>query len=81
MRKFISCLIVLCTFSFTVIAQQSFEPGYILEHNKDTVKGYIETGLEYELTQSVKFKTDVNAVAKEFGLSELTGFGIGKSVY
>jgi outer membrane protein W len=81
MQKFISCLILLCTIFFTTLAQQSFEPGYVLKHNQDTVKGYIETGLEYELTQSVKFKADVNASVKEFGTSELTGFGIGKSVY
>ncbi len=81
MQKFITCLPVLCFFSFTTLAQQSFEPGYILEHNRDTVKGYIETGLEYELTRSVKFKTDVNAVVKELGPLEISGFGMGKSVY
>ena len=81
MRKYISWLIILSSFSFTGLAQKSFEPGYIVKNNQDTVKGYIETGLEYELTQSVKFKTDVNAAVKEFGPYELTGFGIGKSVY
>jgi hypothetical protein len=81
MQKSISCLVILCILSFRTVAQQSFEPGYILEHNRDTVRGYIETGLEYELAQSVKFKTDVNATLKEFGPSELIGFGIGKSVY
>jgi hypothetical protein len=81
MQKFVSCLAILCIFFITTYAQQNFEPGYILEHNRDTVKGYIETTMEYELTLAVRFKTDNNSAVREFGPSELAGFGIGKAVY
>ena len=81
MRKAFSCFVMLCIFFSTTLAQQTFEPGYILEHNRDTVKGYIENAMEYELTLSVKFRTDDKSPVKEYGPSDLAGFGIGKAVY
>jgi outer membrane protein W len=74
-------LITLFIFFSTTLAQQTFEPGYILKHNRDTVKGYIEITMEYELTLSVRFKTDAQSTVKDFGPSELAGFGIGKAIY
>jgi outer membrane protein W len=79
--KFIYCLSLLFILFSNATAQQAVEPGYILEHNQDTVKGYIESGMETELTQSVKFKKDEKAVAQEYGPSDLSGFGIGKVIY
>src|ERR1700709_597307 len=81
MMKFIYCLSLLLILFFSATAQQAAEPGYILELNQDTVKGYIEIAMETELTQSVKFKRIENDVAKEYGPSELSGFGIGNVVY
>jgi hypothetical protein len=79
--KFICCLSVLSIFFSTIFAQQNIEPGYILATNRDTVKGFVEIAMESELTQSVKFKRDLNSTVKEYTPSEIKGFGIGKEVY
>jgi len=79
--KFIKCLVILCLAYFNLPAQQIFESGYIIRHNRDTVKGFIEASLESDLISAVKFKQDERSALEDFGPADLLGFGIGKDIY
>ncbi len=79
--KFIQCLFIFITIHFTLFAQQNFEPGYIIIHGQDTVKGFAETSLNRELSHSIKFKKEESAELKEYKPADLIGFGIGNDIY
>ena len=79
--KFIKCLVILCLLCSTLPAQQIFESGYIINPGGDTVKGFIKADLESDLISVAKFKKDEGSELKEFGPTELRGFGIGKDIY
>jgi hypothetical protein len=79
--KFIKCLVIFILIHFTLDAQQSFEPGYIVNHGQDTVKGFIAVVLNRDLTHSVKFKKEESAELKEYKPADLLGFGIGNDIY
>lgn len=79
--KFIALLAIVCFFHCTLIAQQTFDPGYIFTQNKDTIKGFILVATESELAQTVKFKKEGSAEWKDFRPEDLKGFGMGTDVY
>ena len=79
--KFIKCLVILCLLCTYLPAQQIFDPGYIIQLNRDTIKGLIKADLESDLTSAVKFKNDEGSVLKEYRPADLLGFGIGKDMY
>ncbi len=79
--KTLRCLICLCLFHFALAAQQNFDPGYIIKHNQDTIRGYIEVVMESDLSRSVKFKKEGSSELNEYGPADLLGFGIEKNVY
>jgi hypothetical protein len=79
--KTLRCLFCLCLFHFALAAQQNFDPGYIIKHNQDTVKGYIEVAMESDLSRSVKFKKEGSTELNEYAPADLLGFGVEKNVY
>jgi hypothetical protein len=79
--KYIQCLLILVLFHFTLFAQQNFEPGYIITHGQDTVKGFVQISLNRELTSSFRFKKEESAELKEYKPADLFGFGIGNNIY
>jgi len=79
--KFLKCLLILCFFHCTLIAQQNFDPGYIIYHNRDTVKGFIKAAVEEDLNSTVQFKKDLNGELKTYRPADLSGFGVGKEMY
>jgi hypothetical protein len=79
--KFIRILAILCLLHFELIAQQDFDPGYIIKLNKDTLRGFIKIELESDLTNLIHFKNDEGSALKEYKAEELSGFCIQKDVY
>jgi opacity protein-like surface antigen len=78
--KIIRCLVILCFLHSVLIAQKSIDPGYIIQHDQDTVTGFIEITSEVDLCRSVKFKKE-NEEFREFTPLDISGFGIGNEVY
>jgi hypothetical protein len=74
-------LIVFSSIHFTLFAQQSFDPGYIVKHDQDTLKGFIQVTLEKDLSHSIKFKKEDSSETMEYKPVDLFGFGLGKEVY
>jgi hypothetical protein len=79
--KFIKFLTIFISIHFTLVAQKGIEPGFIITHSKDTVKGFIEVALNRDLTNSVKFKKEESAELKEYKPADLLGFAIGNDFY
>jgi hypothetical protein len=79
--KFIRIVAILCLLHFKLIAQQDFDPGYIIKPNKDTIRGFIKIDLESDLTNSIHFKNDEGSTLKEYRAEDLSGFCIQKDVY
>ena len=79
--KFLKCLLILCFFHCRLIAQQNFDPGYIINHNRDTVKGFIKAAVEENLNSTVQFKKDLNGELKTYRPADLYGFGIVQEKY
>jgi hypothetical protein len=78
--KFFILLFFFCSIHGILFAQNSFEPGYILQQDKDTLRGFIEVTSEADLCNSINFKIN-NEAAKTYSPLELTGFGIGHDLY
>lgn len=79
--KLFGCLIILCLFHTALSAQKSLDPGFIINQNRDTVKGFIQTTEEKELSGSVNFKKEINGTWTAFHPKDLLGFGINQEVY
>ena len=79
--KIIKWSLILCCSHFTLLAQQNFDPGYIIDHNRDTLKGFIKTVVEADLSESVHFKKEINGEWKQYGPSDLVGFGFDNEVF
>lgn len=79
--KNLRCLFLFCLFLNTGFAQHGFDPGYIINHNRDTVWGLIETTEEKNLSGSVHFKKETNSELKEYYPGDLFGFGINPEPY
>ena len=79
--KILHCLALLCLFHNVVIAQHSFDPGYIINQNRDTVRGFVETTEEKNLSGTVHFKKESNGELKEYFPKDLFGFGINQEPY
>jgi hypothetical protein len=81
MIRFTLCFSCLCVLFTSAIAQNISDPGYIIGHDRDTVKGYIEIQTESELTTSVKFKKEIGGSTTEYHAADIAGFGMGKTSY
>ena len=79
--KHILCLAFICSFHFTLRAQQTFDPGYIVTLNRDTIRGSVLISSASEITQSVKFKNGGTGAMEVYHPAELGGFGMGPDVY
>ncbi len=78
---FIPCLIFFLSIHFTLIAQQTLTPGYIIKQNHDTSRGQIKTMAETDQYESVYFKTAMNGEWVSYGYSALLGFGFGNEIF
>ena len=79
--KILCCLALLCFFHNDVFAQHGFDPGYIINQNRDTVRGFVETTEEKNLSVTVHFKKESNSELKEYTPKDLFGFGINQEPY
>jgi len=79
--KLLRCLVILCLFHNTLSAQKGFDPGYIINLNRDTVKGFIQITEEKNLSASVHFKKELSGELKEYFPGDVSGFGINQEMY
>lgn len=63
------------------LPQHGFDPGYIINRNRDTVRGLIETTEEKNLSGSVRFKKESSSEQIEYYPKDLFGFGINLNPY
>ncbi|QED37513.1 hypothetical protein FK178_07155 [Antarcticibacterium arcticum] len=62
-------------FYLTVTGQTSWEPGYIIAAEKDTISGFILERTDAEMARSIKFKKDIESSPRIYKAEEITGFG------
>jgi hypothetical protein len=79
--KIVKLLLMFCLFHLTLIAQPHFDPGYIINHNRDTIKGFIRAAAEGDLNSSIRFKKEIDGDLKEYNPADLLGFGIDQEIY
>jgi hypothetical protein len=72
--KFIPCLLLFISIYCTINAQQTSDSGYIINHNRDTTRGFIKTSVDADLCESVSFRKNINNEWTRYGPSDLIGF-------
>lgn len=73
-----ACLSLFC---LSLIAQNKYDPGWLVKNNRDTIKGYIEESVDAEFSKQVNFKTDSAAAAQIFLPGDIQSFGVGSGIY
>lgn len=70
---------LICFFLFfgnsVIVAQEKFEPAYVVDLKMDTIKGFIKEETDAQLAKRISFKKNLEASAKEYTANELLGFG------
>lgn len=74
MKKFLF-IVCFCLFSFSLLGQERFEAGYIIEQERDTITGFILEGTDEDLVKSIKFKKESNHSPVTYTAKNLHGFG------
>ncbi|MBL4678014.1 MAG: hypothetical protein JKY70_17680, partial [Mucilaginibacter sp.] len=67
--------------AFAATAQTNFKPGYILNTNKDTVKGYLDYREWGKNPRQVMFKKSLDEAAQKITVNNANGFGINGAEY
>ena len=67
--------ILLCFSSLILQAQNTWEPGYIIHMEKDSVGGFILERTDAEMAHSIKFKKDSAKEFQVYKAGEIAGFG------
>ncbi len=81
MKKFILSCFILSLFYSSIYSQNTYQPGYIIKEQGDTVKGYILTAGIEALEQNCSFKTSTDSDVILYSPSQLKGYeitGIGR---
>src|SRR4249919_1298921 len=80
MRIFLMAFCLTCC-SLIAAAQAQFIPGYIVKNSGDTVHGYIESVPNYQLTERINFKNQIEAKnAESFTLGEINSFAFENGI-
>jgi len=71
-----SALAILSLFMISIVAkcQSEFQPGYVVNYNHDTLRGYLESSTESNLFKKVKFKSELNGSPKVFSKTDIVSF-------
>ena len=72
---------LLYLFSQTVLAQKKFEPGYIINIQNDTLKGFIDYRNWSKNPEKITFKTTIESEDKTYGLTNISGFYVHEEHY
>ncbi|RWY55850.1 hypothetical protein [Mucilaginibacter gilvus] len=76
MKPFNFTLIVFLLFSITVSAQSNYKPGYIINAQNDTVKGFVDYKEWGRNPKQVLFKTTTANLPQKITTSVANGFGV-----
>jgi hypothetical protein len=79
--KRLPCIILFISIHFFTSAQQSSDPGYIITHNRDTVRGMIKSSVDEDLNESVSFRKETKNEWTQYGPSDLIGFGFNNEIF
>ena len=77
MRTFCVAIFVFLLCS-TVYCQQQYLPGYIVTNNGDTMHVTLQEGSMRDITQTIKFKKDLQSAASTFKPGDISSFGYDK---
>ncbi|MBJ6118500.1 hypothetical protein JAO76_09880 [Pontibacter sp. BT310] len=81
MNKLFTLLFIFFSVSIIKVNAQTsaFEEGYII-NSQDTIRGYIKSASDLDLSNSVQFKTDINSeIVKNYLPGDITGFGFNNT--
>ncbi len=79
--KHLCIFVCLSLFCLSLIAQNKYDPGWLVKNNKDTIRGYILESVDAEFSKQVNFKSDSGAAAQIFLPGDIQSFGIGSAIY
>jgi hypothetical protein len=74
MKLFYAILFFLSYYSSVSFAQSRFKPGYIVDLQKDTLKGFIDYRGWDQNPKTISFKN--NGAIKTYTVNEATAFGV-----
>ena len=82
MRKRYLLFLLILTWYFAICnGQGSYNPGYIITNNSDTVRGLIKQQSNYQNSINCNFREEKNQSAKNFSPGEIKGYRIENSKY
>ncbi|MCF0057045.1 hypothetical protein [Dyadobacter sp. CY356] len=67
--------------TYTVLAQNKFEPGYIVDTQKDTLSGYIEYQEWPENPKEIFFKSKMESEVKKYSPKDISTFYVHEKKY
>lgn len=80
--KLISAFIVLAFLnSVSGYSQENFKPGFIVDNNKDTIKGLIDYRNWAITPKKFKFKIQSNSETKVYSSTDILSFGVAGEIY
>lgn len=79
--KFLFCFLYLCLYYSATYSQQDYLPGYIVQNNLDTLRGYIERTMDADLSKEVHFKNSLNGTIQNFTPDNANAFGVEHDQY
>ena len=62
-------------FQLFIAKAQTYDPGYIVHTDSDTIYGYIQNGTDAELATGMNFRIDLQTLPEFFGPGEINSFG------
>lgn len=77
----ISLFIFGCLSCFTVNAQKNFQPGYILNHQGDTIQGYIDYRNWEENPEEIHYSSSLNGSPITYLPKDIAEFGVQDEIY
>ena len=80
-KRYLLFLLILTWYFAICNGQGSYNPGYIITNNSDTVRGLIKQQSNYQNSINCNFREEKNQSAKNFSPGEIKGYRIENSKY
>jgi len=80
-RLFFAVTVLLFFVSKNLFAQEKFEPGYIINTQNDTIRGFVDYRNWSKNPEEIGFKTSFQGESKFYGLKDILGFYVHDEHY
>lgn len=74
-------LLLILFWSISIMAQENYQPGYIINNQTDTIHGYINYQNWGKNPLNINFKSEVTEPFKILSSKEIRGFGVNDEIY